>query len=49
MKSFDSLSQGLYWRQDKIHLSPGCSDGAVMFMGAIRNVNGLSGPLARGS
>lgn len=44
MKGFENLSQGLCQRQDKFHPSPGCSDGAVMFMGAIRSVNGLGGP-----
>lgn len=44
MKGFENLSRGLCQRQDKIHPSPGCSDGAVMFMGAIRSVNGLRVP-----
>lgn len=43
-KGFENLSQGLCRGQDKIHPSPGCSDGAVMFMGTIRSVNGLGGP-----
>lgn len=44
MKGFLNLSQGLCQTQDKIPPSPGCCDAAVMFMGAIRSVNGLGGP-----
>lgn len=44
MKGFENLSQGPCQRQNKIHPSPGCSDGTGMFMGAIRSVHGLSGP-----